>query len=52
MSIVLSQPLGQLWNEFERAHNEMNRVLQHIDTRDPAGKDWIDHVSSPLIEFF
>jgi HSP20 family protein len=37
MSTPHWQSLGQLWNEFERAHNEMNRVLQHIDTRDPAG---------------
>jgi HSP20 family protein len=37
MSIVHWQSLGQLWNEFERAHNDMNRVLQHIDTRGPAG---------------
>jgi HSP20 family protein len=37
MSNVRWQSLGQLWNEFERAHNDMNRFLQHIDTRGPAG---------------
>src|SRR5690242_8606947 len=37
MSTVRWQSLGQLWNEFERAHNDMNRVLQHLDTRGPAG---------------
>ncbi len=37
MSIVHWQALGQLWNEFERAHDEMNRFLQHIDPRGPAG---------------
>ena len=37
MSTVRWQSLGQLWNELERAHNEMNRVLQHIDTHGPAG---------------
>ena len=37
MSTVRWQSLGQLWNELERGHNEMNRVLQHIDTHGPAG---------------
>jgi HSP20 family protein len=37
MSTVHWQSLGQLWNEFERAHNDMSRFLQHIDTRDQAG---------------
>jgi HSP20 family protein len=38
MSIVLSQPLGQLWNESEWAHNEVDRYLQHIATRGPTGQ--------------
>jgi HSP20 family protein len=34
MSTVRWQSLGQLWNEFERAHYDiMNPFLQHIDTR-------------------
>ena len=36
MSTVRWLPLGQLWNEFERAHNERNRFLQHIDPRGSA----------------
>ncbi len=37
MSTVRWQSLGQLWNECERDHNDMNRVLQHLVTRGPAG---------------
>ena len=36
MSILRWQPLGQMWNEFDRAHNEMNRFLRYIDQPDPA----------------
>jgi HSP20 family protein len=37
MSTVRWQSLGQLWNEFERTHHDMKRLLQHLDTRGPAG---------------
>src|SRR5437868_2257221 len=36
MSAARWLPLGQLWNEFDTAHNEMNRWLQHVALRDPA----------------
>jgi HSP20 family protein len=41
MSILRWHPLGQIWNEFDRAHNEMNRFLQYVETGgppDPAGE--------------
>ena len=38
MSTLHWHPLGQIWNEFDWAQNEMNRLLQHyVDTRGPAG---------------
>jgi HSP20 family protein len=37
MSTVRWQSLGQLWNELERGHNQINRVLQHMDTHGPDG---------------
>jgi hypothetical protein len=48
--------------EWERGLTGQHRKLQHQNRdggggdgeqglRDPAGKDWIDHVSSPLNEF-
>jgi len=36
MSNLCWQPLGQMWNEFDRAH-EMNRFLRYIDQPDPEG---------------
>lgn len=37
MSILRWHPLGQIENEFDRAHNdEMNRFLQCVGTRGPA----------------
>jgi HSP20 family protein len=36
MSILRWHPLGQIWNEFDRAQNEMNRFLQYVDTHGPA----------------
>ena len=39
MSNLCWQPLGQMWNEFDRAH-EMNRFLRYIDQ--PAGSMVID----------
>ncbi len=38
MSTGRWQSLGQVWNEIERAQNELNRFWQHtIDSRGPAG---------------
>jgi HSP20 family protein len=35
MSILRWHPLGQIWNEFDQAHNEMNRFLHYVDTGGP-----------------
>ena len=36
MSTMRWAPMGQLWNEFDAAHNEMNRLLHYVASRDPA----------------
>jgi HSP20 family protein len=36
MSILRWYPLGEMWNEFDRAENGMNRFLRYMDTRGPA----------------
>jgi HSP20 family protein len=36
MSTMRWLPRGQLWNEFDAANNEMNRLLQYVASRDPA----------------
>jgi len=36
MSILRWHPLGQIWNEFDRAHSEMTRFLEYVDTRGPV----------------
>jgi len=48
MSILRWHPLGQIWNEFDRAHNEMNRFLQHIDTRGPADPSGVPVAYPPV----
>jgi HSP20 family protein len=39
MPILRWHPLGQIWNEFDRAHNEMNRFLQYVDSGGPGNPD-------------
>jgi HSP20 family protein len=36
MSTMRWLPRGQIWNEFDAANNEMNRLLQYVAARDPA----------------
>ncbi len=36
MSNLRWLPLGQLWNEFDAAHDDLNRLLQYVASRDPA----------------
>jgi HSP20 family protein len=48
MSRVDWQPLGQIWDEFERSQNEADRFLRHIDTRGAAGPFGV-HAAYPAV---
>jgi len=48
MSILLWHPLGQIWNEFDQAHNEMNRFLRYIDPRDPVSPSGVPVAYPPV----
>jgi HSP20 family protein len=51
MSTVRRLPLGQLWNEFDDADNEINRLLQLIAPRDPADPSGVP-VAYPLVNIW
>jgi HSP20 family protein len=48
MSILRWHPLGQIWNEFDRVHNEMNRYLHYDDTRGPPDPNGEPFAYPPL----
>src|SRR5688572_17906251 len=37
MLTLRMHPMGQIWNEVDRAENGINRFLRYFDTGDPAG---------------
>jgi len=48
MSSVRWLPLGQLWNEFDASHNEINRFLQLVAPRDPADPSGVSAAYPPV----
>jgi HSP20 family protein len=48
MSTLRWHPLGQIWNEFDWAYNEMNRFLRYKDTRDPADPSGVPAAYPPV----
>ena len=48
MSTVRWLPLGQLWNEFDAAHNEVNRFLHLVAPRDPADPSGVPVAYPPV----
>ena len=49
MSIRRRHPLGQIWNEFDWAQDEMNRLLQHyFDGRGPASPSGVPAAYPPV----
>ena len=48
MSTARWLPLGQLWNEFDAAHNEINRFLQLVAPRDPADPSGVPVAYPPV----
>jgi HSP20 family protein len=41
-------PLGQLWNEFDWAHDEMSRFLQYVEAPGPAGPSGVPAAYPPV----
>jgi HSP20 family protein len=48
MSTLYWHPLGQIWNEFDRAQNEMNCFLQYVDARGPADPSGVPVAYPPV----
>src|SRR5687767_781985 len=48
MSTVRWLPLGQLWNEFDAADNDINRFLQLLAPRDPADPSGVPVAYPPI----
>jgi HSP20 family molecular chaperone IbpA len=48
MSTIHWRSLGQLWDEFEQAHNDMDRFLRHIDARGAAALPGVQAAYPPV----
>jgi HSP20 family protein len=48
MSILRWYPLGQIWNEMDRAQNERNCFMRNLDPRGPAGPSGVPVAYPPV----